>query len=181
MARLIAPVLCFTAEDVWQELESQAGRESWAETSVHIELFPEPLDADTDHELLSRWERLRELREEVNKALEEARRDGRIRGSLEARVVIDAPDDTRAFLESFGDDLRFLFITSGVDFGAAGDDAVRSEEMPGLAIAVHAASGAKCERCWNWTEDVGGDADWPGVCARCSTSVREILSGQSSA
>jgi isoleucyl-tRNA synthetase len=177
MARLIAPVLCFTAEEVWQELEAQAGRQAWDGASVHTEQFPEPLEVAEDPALLQRWDRLMRLREEVNKSLEQARTDGRIGGSLRARVIVDTSDaDTLDFLRSFGDDLRFLFITSEVAFAAAGDGAFRSTDVPGLAIGIEPASGSKCQRCWNYTQDVGQDADWPDVCARCAEAVRQVLS-----
>ena len=116
------------------------------------------------------------LRDEVAKALEIARDEKRIGSSLAAKVRIEAPENTRVFLESFGTDLRFLFITSGVEFGAGGDGAFRSERIPGLSVEVLRADGSKCERCWNYTTDVGTDPDYAGICARCSEAVREILS-----
>ena len=136
-----------------------------------------PAEFAEDAALLERWDRLMRLREEVNKALEYARSAGRIGGSLQARVIVESSDgDTLDFLRSFGDELRFLFITSEVAIGAAGDEAFRSTDVPGLVVGVEPASGRKCERCWNYTEDVGGDADWPTVCARCARAVRQVLS-----
>jgi isoleucyl-tRNA synthetase len=182
MARLIAPVLCFTSEEVWQELEARSGRKAWDRSSVHAERLPEPLEVAEDAGLLQRWERLMRLREEVNKALEQARRDERIGSSLQARVRLEIEDrELLDFLRSFGDALRFLFITSEVAFGPAGPDAFRSTDVPGLAVGVEPASGTKCERCWNYTEDVGQDAQWPEICARCAAAVRQILSGTGSA
>jgi isoleucyl-tRNA synthetase len=176
LSRLMAPVLSFTAEEVWQELEALHGRERMSDSSVHAQNFPDPLDVTGDSALLGRWERLIDLRDEISKALEIARAEKRIGTSLAAKLRIDAPEDTRAFLESFGPELRFLLITSGVEFGATGDGAFRSERIPGFAVEVLAADGTKCERCWNYTTDVGGDADHPGICARCSEAVQEILS-----
>ena len=92
------------------------------------------------------------------------------------QVIREAGDETAAFLETFGEELRFLFITSEVAFDKVGADAFRSEELPELAIGVEAARGNKCERCWNFTEDVGQDAHWPQICGRCSEAVRRILS-----
>jgi isoleucyl-tRNA synthetase len=177
LVRLVAPVMCFTAEEVWQELEALAGRERWTDTSIHVECFPEPLEVAVDQALLRRWERLTRIREEVNKALEEARQAGRIGTSLQARVVIEASEpDLGAFLQSFGDDLRFLFIVSEVAFGPVGQDALRSTDVPGLGVEIQTAAGRKCERCWNYTADVGQDSEWPEICGRCSGAVRRILS-----
>jgi len=174
VCRLMAPVLCFTAEEVWQELEALSGRERWAGSTVHAQLFPPALGVPRDETLLARWNALRDVREEVSKALEVARAAKRIGGSLEARVTIEAPGETRELLESFGASLHFLFITSGVVLGEAGDDALDSERIPGLRVAIERAPGEKCERCWNYVTDVGADGDWPTVCARCAASIREI-------
>jgi isoleucyl-tRNA synthetase len=177
LVRLIAPVLCFTAEEIWQELETLAGREAWSDSTVHAQLFPEPIEVPEDRALLERWERLAAVRGEINKALEEARKDGRIGTSLQARVVVETSDpDLGQFLRSFGDDLHFLLLSSEVDFSPVGADAFRSTEIPGLAVEIQAAAGSKCARCWNYTSDVGQDSEWPEVCARCVTAVRQILS-----
>jgi len=166
VARLAAPILCFTADEIWQELEALQGRPRWGTSSVHAQLFPEPSALPADPELLARWERLAGIREIVMKALEQARDEKRIRSSLEAQVAISGPDEALAFLRSFGEDLRFLFITSGVTFGS-----------PASAVSVNVlpAPGTKCQRCWNFTEDVGADPEWPGACARCVRAVRLIV------
>ena len=95
--------------------------------------------------------------------------------SLEAHVVISAEDPaTIEFLRSFGDELRFLFITSRVSFGEVGPEAFRSEAVPGLAVEIRRADGEKCERCWHYTTDVGSEPEWPTICARCAENVRAI-------
>jgi len=181
LCRLAAPILCFTAEEIWQELETLAGRPEWDSASVHVECFPERPPFERDDALLERWERLMALREEINQALELARRDKVIGGSLAASVVIEADEADTEFLRSFGDELRFLLITSDVTFGKVADSAFRSEEIEGFAVEVRPAGGTKCARCWNFTTDVGTDDDWPEICARCVGSVHEILSGAESA
>ena len=92
-----------------------------------------------------------------------------------ANAGISDDPATIEFLRSFGDELRFLFITSQVSFGAVTDQAFVSEAVPGLRVEVHRADGEKCERCWNYTTDVGVDAAWDNICGRCSGHVREIL------
>ncbi len=166
ISRLAAPILCFTAEEIWQELEALQGRPRWGVASVHAEVFPEPSPLPAEPALLARWDRLASIREVVMKALEEARVEKKIGGSLEAQVAISGPEETLQFLRSFGDDLRFLFITSDVTFGAT---------APEVRVTVLPANGTKCQRCWNYTDDVGRDPEWPGACARCSRAVRLIL------
>ena len=176
LTRLMAPVLCFTAEEIWQHLETLREGESRPVSSVHAQEFPEALDLKDDPHLLERWERFIKLREEVSKALEIARQEKLIGTALEAHVTIDADDpEIIEFLRSFGDDLRFLFITSQVSFGSVGDKAFAAEAVPGLRVEISRADGEKCERCWNYTTDVGNDATWPGICERCSGNVREVL------
>jgi isoleucyl-tRNA synthetase len=176
LSRLMAPVLCFTAEEIWQQFETLHHGESRPVSSVHAQLFPEALDIKDDPELLERWDRFIKLRDEVSKALELARQEKLIGTALEAHVTIESDDPgTLEFLQSFGDELRFLFITSQVSFGAGGDGAFVSESIPGLRVAVSRADGEKCERCWNYTTDVGNDAAWDNICGRCTDHVREIL------
>lgn len=176
LCRLMAPILSFTAEEIWQELEALHGRPRWADSTVHAQRFPEPSGAGQDRALAERWERLLGFRIEVQKALEVERASKRIGGSLEAKVRIDAPGESEAFLRTFGEGLRFLFITSGVEFGPVGSAAFVSESIPALKIEVLPADGTKCQRCWNFTRDVGSDESWPQVCARCAEAVREIAS-----
>jgi isoleucyl-tRNA synthetase len=166
IARLAAPILCFTAEEIWQELEALHGRPRWGTSSVHAQVFPEPSARPFDPVLQERWDKLASIREIVMKALEEARAAKTIGGSLEAQVEVSGPEATLAFLRTFGDDLRFLFLTSGVTFGAT-----KAE----ITVAVLPAEGTKCQRCWSYTKDVGHDAEWLGACARCAKAVRLIL------
>jgi isoleucyl-tRNA synthetase len=166
VVRLMAPILSFTAEEIWQELEAIQGRARWGSSNVHAAVFPEPMALPADPGLLARWERLAAVREEVLKALEQARAEERIGASLAAKVAIAAPAETLDLLRSFGPDLRFLFITSGVELRAPAET---------LAVEVLPADGAKCQRCWNFTTDVSSDPEWPGACARCAAAVREIL------
>ena len=176
VCRLVSPVLCFTAEEVWQELEALHGRERFAKSTVHAQRFPQRLQVADDPALMQRWERLIEIRDEASKALEAARADKRIGTSLEATLRIEAPEQVHSFLESFGSGLHFLFITSGVELGPVGERAFRSERVPGLVVEVLRADGTKCERCWHYTKDVGDDPEHPAVCARCARAIHEILS-----
>jgi isoleucyl-tRNA synthetase len=179
LCRLMAPVLCFTSEEIWQELEALDGREKWERSTIHSRLFPEPQEIAEDRALIDRFEKLMKLREEAYKALEQARKEKLIGTALEARLVIDSTDPaTIEFLKSFGDELRFLFITSEVTFGETAENAFASEAVPGLRVEVRKAAGSKCERCWNYTADVGAAAEWPGICARCASHVREILAAK---
>jgi isoleucyl-tRNA synthetase len=153
LSRLLAPVLAFTADEIWENIP---GALDEAE-SVHLAEFPAFVESWHGADLLERYERLFELRGAVMKALEEARNARLIGAALEAKVTITAPPETKAFLESFGEDLRYVFIVSKVEL----------REGAELGVKVDAAEGKKCERCWHYTTDVGADARYPGACLRC--------------
>ncbi len=172
LVRLMAPVLCFTAEEIWQELEALHGREPWTERSIHTEHFPSPLGVEPDQDLLGRWQRLMELRSEISPALENARKAKLIGTSLAAKVVLEGPGEVIDFLRGFGDNLKYYLITSGVEFGEAGESALESDRIPGFRIGVVSADGAKCQRCWNFTSDVDACPEYPGCCSRCVEHIR---------
>jgi isoleucyl-tRNA synthetase len=112
------------------------------------------------------------VRSAVTKALEEARKAGRIGHSLDACVRLAAADSVRPLLEGYREELPALFIVSQVELDAnLGEDAT-SPLLAELRVAVEPARGAKCERCWNFSEAVGGDAEHPGLCGRCLAVVR---------
>jgi isoleucyl-tRNA synthetase len=163
--RLMAPILCFTAEEIFQEIEALAGRPRWGEASVHAQTFPEPLGIPDDSELVARYDRLLGVREQVYRALEQARAAKTIGSGLDAQVRIEAPEDVCAFLASFGDELRFLLIVSAVEI-------VARPAVDGAEVTVARALGTKCERCWSYTDDVGSDREWPRACARCARNLR---------
>jgi isoleucyl-tRNA synthetase len=165
--RLIAPILSFTSEEVYGAMYEGRTHEARAE-SVHVLLFPKCEARPDDPSLLSEWEKLRNVRETVLKSLEEVRQSGLIGNSLEARVVIRASGDTAAMLRRHASDLRFIFIVSQVEV-------VDDGSVPdGVQIQVLKADGQKCERCWNYSADVGGDATYPTLCERCVPAINEM-------
>ena len=173
LVRLLAPVMSFTADEIWQLLPAVAGRAE----SVHLELFSAPEDltgalpGGFDTAANERdWGTLLDVRNEVLKALEAARNEKRIGGSLEAQIRLAAPESIYPVLERYRDQLRYLFIVSDValeKLPSANGDA-------GLTIEVKEAPGQKCERCWNYSTHVGEDKNYPTVCERCSAVLAEI-------
>jgi isoleucyl-tRNA synthetase len=161
LSRFLAPLLAFTADEIWENIP---GATSEAQ-SVHLAEFPAYEEVWRNDELLARYERLFEVRGAVMKALEDARNAKLIGAGLEAKVTITANAETKAFLESFGEDLRFVFIVSKVVLW-------EGEE---LGVKVEVAEGEKCERCWHYTTDVGADARFPGACRRCVGNLDEML------
>jgi isoleucyl-tRNA synthetase len=168
LARLMAPLMTFTAEEAWRYLPGTRSE------SVHLERFPEvPLEW-LDDALKREWERLLEVRREVARALELARARKLIGSGLEATVrIASAPEDLPALLRAKRSLLATLFIVSSVDLGpgAAGAVHYESQEIPGLVIDVDRAPGDKCERCWMRRPEVGANPAHPSLCDRCVAVV----------
>jgi isoleucyl-tRNA synthetase len=173
MVRLMAPVLSYTAEEVWQNLPETLR----AVESVHLAALPEPQASYGDESLAATWDKLLEVRGEVTKSLEEARRSKAIGSSLEAKVVLAANGKLAELLEAQRGVLPELFIVSAVGLvplKEAPDGARKSEEMPGLAVAWERAPGEKCERCWTYTEDVGSHPEHTTICGRCLDRMKSF-------
>jgi isoleucyl-tRNA synthetase len=175
LVRLMAPILSFTAEEVWGYMPKTVRGEA-REPSVHLARFPEVDADDLDEALDARWQRLLAVRGEVAKALEAARRDKVIGASLDAQVTLGASGELKAFLEGARAELAPFFIASDVRLveGAASEDGAPSTAVPGLTVAVGRAPGRKCARCWTYTTDVGRDAAHPEVCARCARTLASL-------
>ncbi|MBI2095079.1 MAG: isoleucine--tRNA ligase [Candidatus Omnitrophica bacterium] len=156
LARLLAPVLVFTCEEVWQNLGLPE--------SVHLESWPEPDPRRRREALEAKWERLLLFREKVLKALEEKREKKEIGNSLEAEVELAlSKKEDLDFLKDFEKDLPGLFLVSGVRVAGAGPGASDG----GWDVTVRKAAGRKCERCWNTRRSVGEDKEHQTLCRRC--------------
>jgi isoleucyl-tRNA synthetase len=167
LVRVMAPILSFTADEVWA-LVPGSGRPP----SVFLAGFP--TEVHRDEKLAMKWERLLMVRAAVTKALEEGRQTGLIGHSLDAFVQLGAVDGLRTLLEEHSADLPALFIVSQVGLrGDLGQEAI-SPLLPELKIRIERARGGKCERCWNYSEAVGRDANHPGLCERCLEVVTAV-------
>ncbi|MBV9182313.1 MAG: isoleucine--tRNA ligase, partial [Acidobacteria bacterium] len=168
--RLLAPILSFTCEEVWQYLPKLEGRPE----SVHLDRFlsPQELLAGACKQEKSEaddWVSLRAVRDQVLKALEEARTQRLIGGSLEAQVKLTASDPLFVILERHLEQLRYLFIVSAVTL----ERSASGNGTSGLGLEVLRAAGEKCERCWNYSTRVGEDPLYPRVCERCARVLNE--------
>jgi isoleucyl-tRNA synthetase len=177
LARFLAPILSFTADEVWSHIPGRGKPES-----VHLVTFPEERGEWINERLRGEWERLLEVRGEVSRALEAARQQGRIGKAVDAVVfLVSAPEEEwRPLLEAKGDSLlATLFNVSAVRFGAAppadGGTRYEGQDIPGLVLEIIPAAALgwkRCERCWTWSEDVGADPGHPALCGRCLPVVR---------
>jgi len=159
LAKLLAPILVFTADEVWENLPTR----DESQPSVHLALFPKSSHAQQT-KLLANWDRLFEIRDQVLRSLEEARVAKQIGSSLEAKVTLSASDETLELLMGHRSELRYIFIVSQVELLERAD----------LSISVSPADGKKCERCWNYSTLVGQSSTFPTVCERCAEALGEI-------
>ena len=169
LAAWLAPFLCFTAEEAWLARHPDGD-------SVHLRLFPELPAAWRDDALAERIERMRAVRRVVTKALEEARAAKTIGSSLQAAPEVFVHARYRDALSFAHDDCATLFITSGATLkpweeAPTGAGFVTLPEVPEVGVAFAPAVHAKCERCWRLLPEVGDDARYPGLCARCVDAV----------
>ena len=161
LARLLAPILPVTADTLWRHLPGTRS------DSVHLELFPE-VGHLIDRDLMGTWERLLVVREQVNAALEEKRKDKVIGTALGARVVITASGPIAALLERHLDTLPMLFIVSDVALHVGTPDGPDT-----VHVEVERAPGVKCERCWRFVPAIRTESQWAGICDRCVDALGE--------
>jgi len=167
--RVMAPILPFTAEEVWKHMP---GFEDKAE-SVHLTSRPVVDPAWKDETLGARWQKILDVRAEVTRALEEARTAKLIGHPLDAAIAIHVTDDeVKEILAGFGPELRDIFIVSRATLlDAPGETGFTSQEIPGLFVSVARAEGNKCERCWRYDETTGDTEAFPGTCSRCAQAL----------
>lgn len=169
LVRWMAPIMSFTADEIWNVMPGKRPQYVFTEEWYDGLFGLDAQDSMND----DYWATLLAVRGEVNKVLEQARADKLIGGSLEAAVTLYADDALAAQLNSLGNELRFVLLTSQADvkpLSAAPESAVNSE-LDGLRIGFGKAEGSKCPRCWHYATDIGQDSEHPELCGRCVTNV----------
>ena len=172
MVRLMAPILSFTAEEIWSFMPEGKAKEE----SVHLASLPEVNKNRNDENLARKWERLLEIRSEVTKALEEARAKKLIGHPLDAAVTISCTKELHDTLHPYADDLKSIFIVSKASLvdGERLTDAYESSDIEGLSVKIEVAEGDKCERCWIHEPSVGTSSEHPAICNRCRQALDSI-------
>ncbi len=172
LVRVLAPIMSFTCEEIWTYLPKVTDRTE----SVHVAQLPVTADilgdaktAATGSKSDEEWASLRAVRDEVLKALEEARNSKLIGTGLEAKVGITVSDPMYSLLRRHAEQLRYLFIVSAVSLAQGSGNGTG-----GVHVEVKKADGAKCERCWNYSTHIGEDKAYPTVCERCSAVLKKL-------
>lgn len=170
LVRLVAPMLSFTADEIWVLLPAQATRPQ----SVHLAPFPSFDEAAYELRVVEKWELLLKIRENVLKSLEDVRARKEIGNSLEAAVSLATPKKLYDFLKQYEQELADLFIVSQVqlDLQEGGGDFSLTNLVEDITITITEASGGKCQRCWKYSPDINGDG--ASVCERCAKVISEL-------
>ena len=176
VSRLIAPIMSFTAEEIWSYLPHSSADDK---ESIFLNQMPQKSGMSFSDEFVSKWELIYALRQDVNKALEIKRNDKVIGKSLEAGVMIfcgDAKDENGRsmydIISSFADELAEIFIVSDVKVENSDGGEFTEGSIPGLKYTIQPAAGGKCERCWTYSETVGTISEHPTLCARCAEVIK---------
>ncbi len=166
LTRWLAPITSFTAEEIWQAIPGYQGGSVFYETWYQDWPDTQPVD-------MQKWQRIQSVRDEVNKALETQRKASIVGSSLTADVTLFVKNDLESLFNQFGNEVRFILMTSSVDIQAwekRTEDALINEEL-GLAVSVKASTAEKCSRCWHRLDDVGHNLEHPSLCSRCIDNI----------
>ncbi len=164
MTRMIAPILAYTADEIWESMRHEDSEDS---TGVVFNQMPEFTGVNADEAFTATWDRIHLIRDVVKKALELARNEKVIGASLDAKVQLFCEGELYDFVKSVEDELSTVFITSQVEV-VNGTGGSFTGEVEGLSVTVLPAEGEKCNRCWSFSDTVGSDEHHPDVCARCA-------------
>ncbi|MBR4224683.1 MAG: isoleucine--tRNA ligase [Oscillospiraceae bacterium] len=174
VSRMLAPVLSFTAEEIWKYIPHRSSDNT---ESIFLNDMPEKINVTVDDAFIAKWDLLYKVRFAVTKALEVKRNEKLIGAPLEAKVTLHIPDaDTYTKITSWSEDLAAVFIVSGVAVVNDDNGEQRYDDAGvDVSVTVERAGGSKCERCWCYSEYVGSNAVYPTLCERCSKQVEKIL------
>ncbi|WP_442599428.1 isoleucine--tRNA ligase [Neobacillus sp. D3-1R] len=174
LTKLVSPILSHTADEVWGYIPSVS------EESVQLTDMPEYQELENAKELEEKWNAFLKLRDEVLKALEEARNEKVIGKSLTAKVTLYVNDKSKALLESIKENVQQLFIVSAFEVAGSYEEAPENAlKLETSAIVVSKAEGETCERCWVVTPEVGKVEEYPTLCPRCAEVIKENYAAQS--
>ena len=178
MTKIMAPILAFTSDEIWQAMPHRA--EDDPRNVVFNEMNQPFADYALSDKAMEKWDVVEKLRDDVNAVLETARADKKIGKALEAHVSLHADDDeaARALMATFGVSLSEVFLVSDCNItsepAAEGSTVGKGVNFPGLTIEVSEARGEKCERCWMHSTHVGENPDHPTLCPRCAAVVSKL-------
>ena len=166
---VLTPILAFTCDEIWREMPHDSSRNP---ESPLFNDIPQGNYIDADEQFIAKWDRIHEIRTDVQKALELARNEKIIGKPLEAKITLHADGELADFLKSEVDALPEIFITSAVE--VADGKGEFAGDVAGLSVTVSKAEGEKCERCWKFSDTVGQDSEHPTLCRCCADTMKQL-------
>ena len=166
LTRLVSPILAYTSEEIWKYMPH---KDTDNTESIALNDMPKHIDIEVNEDFTNMWDRIQELREDVKKALELARKNKVIGSSLEAKVKIYCSDDLYDFMKPIEKSLKEVFIVSQIELIKGETGEVQGEKVKDMSITVLHAQGKKCERCWVYDDTVGNNSKGQNICNRCAT------------
>ena len=173
LTKLVSPILSHTADEVWAFIPGVT------EESVQFTLMPEEISVSNATAIEEKWNAFMNLRDDVLKALEEARNQKVIGKSLNAKVTVYVNEEVKSLLASIDENMEQLFIVSKFEVAGISEAPADCVTLEHASIVVTKADGETCERCWNVSEEVGQVEEHPTLCPRCATVVKEHYINQS--
>ncbi len=164
LVKMIAPILSYTAEEIWKFMPHCA--EDNIESIFLNEMSPKT-ELDISGEFINRWDRIHKIRDEIKKILEIQRKNKVIGSSLEAQVIVYCKGELYDFISKNKDDIQLALMVSGIEVMSDGVGEFKVENIEDLSIGISHSSYGKCERCWNYSDTVGKDTENPSICERC--------------
>lgn len=178
LVRWMAPIMSFTADEIWNELPSLQSNKTARSKYVFTQVWYDGLFSLSDEDTLNNgfWDVLLSVRSAVNKVLEQARSDKKIGGALEAEVTLYAKPELAEKLAALGDELRFVLLTSKANLVVTDTPPENAQitDVEGLAVSLIKSTAAKCERCWHHVEDVGSIEGHEEICGRCVSNIAGV-------
>ena len=168
LARLLAPIMTFTAEEIWTYMphtSSDNGR------SILLNDIPDAVPVSASDAFVAEWDIIALLRDDAKKALEIKRTDKFIGASLEAKIIMNCDEKSYDMLTHLPETLADIFIVSQVELVKGGEGEFKGD-FEGVSFTVVRADGGKCERCWKYETSVGGNAEHPTLCGRCAAQIK---------
>lgn len=170
MIKLLSPILVYTSEEIWRYMPHSSQDN---EESILFNNMPETIDISVDKEFTDKWDRIFFIREDVQKALEVARKSKIIGSSLESKIILYCSEELYEFIMSINEELKDLFIVSQVEVKVGDAGEFKGEINKELSVTVLHADGKKCERCWNFSDTVGKNGTGKNICNRCAEILGE--------
>ena len=165
LTRLVSPILAFTSDEIWHAMPHDASADP---ECVLFNEMPRTSGVTVDDDFIARWDRIHQIRDDVKKALEIARKEKVIGSSLDAKVSLFCDGELYDFVSSAKDELVPVFIVSQLEVQQGGKGEYTGETVPELSVTVAHAEGEKCARCWCYSDTVGSSAEHPDLCSRCA-------------